>query len=183
LTPADRLLKIMVAGSGAPAYSRTERRTTMEDLVTIATHYSIAEAEPERVALEAAGIRTFAADENVGTMLALNVFGGIKLQVAAEDAARAEEVLAELRAEAHPAESDAGQEDDGVSFPCPECNAEICTPPSGEGTRKPVRNAALTSTCRKGCNRWCIVQASVALVCGQEIIASYVRLGENRPQR
>ena len=60
-----------------------------EDFVTVATLYSLAEAEPERLALEAAGIPTLATDESVGSLLVPNLVGGIKLQVPAADAARA----------------------------------------------------------------------------------------------
>jgi len=101
----------------------------MAKLVTIATHYSLAEAEPQRLALEAAGIPTLETDDSpLPTMMC-----GIKLQVAAEDAARAEEVLAEFRVEAHPPESPSDQEDEGVSFPCPECKAEIWFPSERRG--------------------------------------------------
>ena len=61
----------------------------MEDFVTVATYLSLAEAEPPRLALEAAGIPTLATDENMGSLLGTNMVGGIKLQVASEDAARA----------------------------------------------------------------------------------------------
>jgi predicted RNA-binding Zn-ribbon protein involved in translation (DUF1610 family) len=105
----------------------------MADPVTIATHLSLADAEPERLALEAAGIRTFAVDENMASLMVPVLFGGIKLQVAPEDAAEAEEVLAELRAEAHPADADTDQDDEGVSFPCPECEAEIWFPSERRG--------------------------------------------------
>jgi hypothetical protein len=94
----------------------------MDDLVTVATHYSLADAEPARLALEAAGIRAFPTDENLGALLTTTTFGGIKLQVSAADAARAKEVLAEVRADAHPG---AGDADGGLSFNCPSCQAEI----------------------------------------------------------
>jgi hypothetical protein len=104
----------------------------MDELVTIATHYSLAEAEPERLALEAAGIPTVASDESVGTLLTATMVGGIKLQVAPADAARAEEILDELRAESNPPEAENG-EDEGVSFACPECKAEIWFPSDRRG--------------------------------------------------
>ncbi len=105
----------------------------MDDFVTIATLYSVTEAEPIRLALEAAGIQTFATDENLGTLVALNVFGGIKLQVRPADAARAQEVLAELRAESRPPESPSDQEDEGAGFSCPDCKAEIWFPSERRG--------------------------------------------------
>jgi hypothetical protein len=101
----------------------------MEDFVTVATHYSMADAEPERLALEAAGIRVFPTDENLSSLLTATTFGGIKLQVSAADAARAEEVLAEARADAHP-DTNA---DPGVSFNCPSCKAEIWFPTDRRG--------------------------------------------------
>jgi hypothetical protein len=115
----------------------------MEDFITVATHLSMADAEPERLALEAAGISTIATDEDMGSLLGSSVVGGIKLQVAAADAARAEEVLQELRAEAQSAGSnsddaddaddaddsdDADDADDGIGFKCPACKAEIWFP-------------------------------------------------------
>ena len=77
--------------------SISERPFTMEDFVTVATYLSLAEAEPHRLALEAAGIPTLATDESMGDMLGSNMVGGIKLQVAAKDADRAKEVLADVR--------------------------------------------------------------------------------------
>ena len=105
----------------------------MEDFVTVGTHYSMAEAEPERLALEAAGISAIATDEGMSTLLVPNLVGGIKIQVAAADAARAEEVLAELRAEAHLPGADADAADDGVSFKCTSCQAEIWFPSDRRG--------------------------------------------------
>jgi predicted RNA-binding Zn-ribbon protein involved in translation (DUF1610 family) len=94
----------------------------MDDFVTVATHFSMAEAEPERLALEAAGISVFPSDDGLSSLLTPTTFGGIKLQVPAAEAARAEQVLAELRADAPLA---AANEDQGVSFHCPTCEAEI----------------------------------------------------------
>jgi hypothetical protein len=90
----------------------------------------MADAEPERLALEAAGIMVFPTDENLSSLLTATTFGGIKLQVPAADAARAEQVLAELRAEANPAAAD---EDSGVSFNCPTCKEEIWFPSDRRG--------------------------------------------------
>jgi len=101
----------------------------MDDFVTIATHYSMAEAEPERLALDAAGIPTRAIDSSPLPGMTY----GIKLEVAAEDAARAEAVLEALRNEAHPPEPDPIQDDDGVSFTCQECQAEIWFPSDRRG--------------------------------------------------
>jgi len=95
----------------------------MEDFVTVATYFSLAEAEPPRLALEAAGIPTLATDENIGEMLVPTAFGGIKLQVASKDADRAKEVLASFKTESQPETAD--DSGDGVSLECPECGAEI----------------------------------------------------------
>ena len=81
----------------------------MEDFVTVATYLSLAEAEPPRLALEAAGIPTLATDESMGSLLGPNLVGGIKLQVAAKDADRAKEVLAELETESQPADGRCGR--------------------------------------------------------------------------
>jgi hypothetical protein len=105
----------------------------MEDFVTVATHLTMADAEPERLALEAAGIRTIAADEDMGMLLSSNMVGGIKLQVAAADAARAEEVLQEVRAEARSSQGEAAELDDGLTFNCPACKAEIWFPAERRG--------------------------------------------------
>jgi predicted RNA-binding Zn-ribbon protein involved in translation (DUF1610 family) len=96
-----------------------------EDFVTIATYFTLAEAEAVRLALEAEGIHTLATDEAISGMISPTTFGGIKLQVASADAARAEEVLAELDDEAHPASAGTEADDEGVSLKCPECGAEI----------------------------------------------------------
>jgi hypothetical protein len=117
----------------APPTSSQERETTVEDFVTVATHYSMAEAEPERLALEAAGISAMATDESVGTLLVPNLVGGIKIQVPAAEAARAEAVLAELREAAQLPEDDGDVSDDGVSFKCPSCQAEIWFPSERRG--------------------------------------------------
>jgi predicted RNA-binding Zn-ribbon protein involved in translation (DUF1610 family) len=105
----------------------------MEDFTTVATYFSLAEAEPPRLALEAAGIPTLATDENIGEMLVPALFGGIKLQVASKDADRAKEVLASFKTESQPETGDAAQSDDGVSLQCPECGAEISFPSERRG--------------------------------------------------
>jgi len=105
----------------------------LEDFVTVATYYSMAEAEPARLALDAAGIPAFATDEDVGSLLVPTLVGGIKLQVAAVDAARAKDVLADLPAESQSPASGAEAADDGVSFNCPTCKAEIWFPSDRRG--------------------------------------------------
>ena len=108
----------------------------MEDFVTIATHYTFAELEAERLALESAGIHALATDENMGILLGTNMVGCIKLQVASADAARANDVLNTLRAESQPETGDsahADESDDGVSLKCPKCGAEIWFPSERRG--------------------------------------------------
>ncbi len=102
----------------------------MEDFVTIATYFSLAEVEPARLALEAAGIPTLATDENIGEMLVPTVFGGIKLQVAAKDAEQAKDLLSTLRAES---ESQTADSDGEVTLVCPQCGAEISFPSERRG--------------------------------------------------
>ena len=105
----------------------------MEDFVTVGTYLSLAEAEPLRLALEAAGIAAMATDENIGEMLTPLLFGGIKLQVAAKDAQQAKEVLAELEADSPTATAEGGDTDDGVSLKCPQCGADIWFPSDRRG--------------------------------------------------
>jgi hypothetical protein len=104
----------------------------MDDFVTVATLFSIAEAEPLRLALDAAGIPTLATDETIGEVLVPNVVGGIKLQVAAADAERARVVLAELQSGSERATDD-DESDDGVSLNCPKCGADIWFPSERRG--------------------------------------------------
>jgi hypothetical protein len=97
----------------------------MNDFVTVATLFSITEAEPQRLALEAAGIHALATDENIGEMLVPAMIGGIKLQVPAADAERATDVLAQFKADSEPESLDDDEPDDGVSLKCQDCGAEI----------------------------------------------------------
>jgi len=105
----------------------------MEDFVTVATHFSLAEAEAERLALDSAGIPTIATDENMSSLLVPNTVGGIKLQVAAADADRAKELLQSLRADNQSATDDSDEDDDGVDFTCPTCKADIWFPTDRRG--------------------------------------------------
>jgi rubrerythrin len=106
----------------------------MEDFTTVATYYSLAEAEPPRLALEAAGIPTLATDENIGEMLVPTAFGGIKLQVASKDADRAKEVLASFKTDSQPETVDGdvsksdSESDEEVYLTCSECGAEVGFP-------------------------------------------------------
>ncbi|MGO8671895.1 MAG: hypothetical protein ACLQVD_11090 [Capsulimonadaceae bacterium] len=105
----------------------------MEDFVTVATYFSLAEAEPPRLALEAAGIPTLATDENIGEMLVPTAFGGIKLQVASKDADRAKEVLASFKTDSQPETAEPANSDDAVPMECPECRADITFPSERRG--------------------------------------------------
>jgi hypothetical protein len=69
------------------------------ELVTVAMFGSVGEAEVARMTVEAAGVKCYLADAETVNMLwfASNAVGGVKLQVAAEDAARAEQLLAQHR--------------------------------------------------------------------------------------
>lgn len=104
----------------------------MEDFVTVATYLSLADAEPARLALDAAGIPAMATDESMSSLLGTAMVGGIKLQVASADVARARELLATLRAESKP-ETDDADDADGVSLKCPACGAAIWYPAESRG--------------------------------------------------
>jgi hypothetical protein len=69
---------------------------TEEPLVTVATFGVVGEAEAARLMLEAEGIECFLADAETVNMLwfASNAIGGVKLQVPASEATRAEQLLA-----------------------------------------------------------------------------------------
>ena len=106
----------------------------MDDFVTIATYLSLADVEPSRLALESAGIPAIATDESMGSLFGTTLVGGIKLQVAAADAARANAVLAALQGESQAEAADAGDADDGIALRCPACGAEIWYPSDRRGT-------------------------------------------------
>ena len=129
-----------------------ERITTVEDFVTVATYFSMSEAEPARLALDAAGIPAFATDEDVGSLLVPTMVGGIKLQVPAADAARAEQVLAELQTESQPPPAPAPMTKESRSI------AQAATPRSGSlptaaGTWRNVPSAGILLTCRIALNK------------------------------
>jgi hypothetical protein len=65
------------------------------DLVTVATFSDVSQAELARERLELEGVRAFVLDEQAGGVMPFltNSMGGIRVQVAPEDAARAREVL------------------------------------------------------------------------------------------
>lgn len=71
-------------------------------MVTLAVFPSVQAADLVRVRLEAAGVKVFSPDENVGAFLAYEgpMVAGIRLQVAEADAVRARELLADAGASA-----------------------------------------------------------------------------------
>ncbi len=88
----------------------------MKHVFTVATYLSLAEADPPRLALEAAGIPTFSTDEG----------GDIKLQVPEKYTDAAREVLAEFETEAEMAAT--CESGDHVHMTCPHCDAEVSFP-------------------------------------------------------
>lgn len=66
-------------------------------LVTVATFATAHEAAMARGMLEAEGVEVFLADEAMSRIYLSVVTGGIKLQVRAEDAETARELLSEAR--------------------------------------------------------------------------------------
>ena len=121
----------------------------MEDFVTVGTYLSTAEAEPPRLALEAAGIPAMATDENIGELLVPVLFGGIKLQVPAKDAEQAREILAEFKREIAAEAAEAGSDDEGVSLKCPSAAPISGFRRNAAVTSRSVPSAGPTSTCRR----------------------------------
>jgi hypothetical protein len=67
----------------------------MDELVTVATFSQVAEAELAKERLESEGITAFVPDALAGGVMPyLAQSGGVRVQVKAEDAERAKEVLA-----------------------------------------------------------------------------------------
>lgn len=90
------------------------------EATTIYTTYDVTEAGAIQSELEANGIRTFLADENiVGAHAFLaNAVGGVKVQVAAGDEARAREILLERQQPRTPSTNPRIDTGWGV---CPQC--------------------------------------------------------------
>jgi hypothetical protein len=105
----------------------------VEELVTIAAYDLPSLAEVDRVFLEQEGISAFLADDNLVTMnwLLANAVGGAKLLVAASEAGRAAELLAQCRAQQSQAQLDRPQTD--VTFPCEECAGNMTFPAEYRG--------------------------------------------------
>ncbi|MEO2061155.1 MAG: DUF2007 domain-containing protein [Mesonia sp.] len=88
-----------------------------ENLVKIATYQFSSEAQIFKGRLEAEEIKVYMADQyTIDTdPLVSNAIGGVKLLVAAEDEARAKEVLEEL--------SEYSLDDQGHQLHCPNCDS------------------------------------------------------------
>lgn len=121
------------------------------ELVTVATYNTSYEASMAKNCLQAAGVRAILADDiTVGMAWHLgNALGGVKLQVQAEDAERAEQILAEVRPETG-VETDVaegGEVDEHEAEGRPEfMPEEPSRPPSNwreENARRAVRCALL----------------------------------------
>jgi len=86
-----------------------------EPLVTVARYFSPAEAHAGRLAIEAAGLQAWVADESLGTVYGVGV--GARLQVRAEDEATARALLdGEVAA-------GAARPTDLPEPPCPRCGS------------------------------------------------------------
>jgi len=105
----------------------------MENLVTIATFDFPAEAETQKIRLEHSGIRAFLSDNNLVGMnwFLSNAVGGVKLQVAAEDADRANRILERSQAARTPPADEAPEEN--IAFACQECGKTITFPGERRG--------------------------------------------------
>jgi hypothetical protein len=82
------------------------------DLVTVRTFGNLAEAELAKGLLDSEGIESFLFDENMGRLYWINVTGGIKLRVDAENAEDANRALDENASEfAAPEDAASGDPD------------------------------------------------------------------------
>ena len=114
-----------------------------DPLATVATYWQLEAFAAARSALAAAGIETFADDENVVSINWLNAFAvhGIKLRVPVEDAERAKEVLAGA--------SEVGEPEPWIepatsAIGCPECGREDSVERSQQRLHVFVLGAAAT---------------------------------------
>ena len=105
----------------------------MEDFATVGTYFSMAEAEPPRLALEAAGIPAMTTDEGIGEMLVPVAFGGIKLQVPTKYAEQAKEILDEYAADSKADAADEDESDEGIAMKCQKCGTDIWFPSDRRG--------------------------------------------------
>lgn len=91
------------------------------ELVTVGQYRDMPEAVVARAALEQAGIKCFLRDENTVRMdwVLSNAIGGLRLQVAAEDEAAANEVLFEPA----PGQFEVDSGEDFIQPVCPKCGS------------------------------------------------------------
>jgi hypothetical protein len=97
-----------------------------QDLVTVARYRDLSEAIVARAALEEAQIFCFLKDENMIRMAwgYSNFLGGLRLQVPAQDAARAQEILNAPRPESIDFAQRQESEESGFAQPtCPKCHS------------------------------------------------------------
>ncbi len=97
----------------------------MHSLVTIEEFDKSHVAQVAVLSLEQAGIQCFLQNETIVAMdwFMANAVGGIKLQVAAQDADRAQSILAEIRD--HKFEREESLKDTWVTFRCSHCKKPI----------------------------------------------------------
>jgi DNA-directed RNA polymerase subunit RPC12/RpoP len=104
--------------------AKSHRARHSNDLVTVARFSETWKAHFARASLEAEGIRAYLADEQMTSLnwLYRYVIGGVKVQVAGEDAEKARQILAREAGEGRGAE----QEESGASTEttrCPQCGS------------------------------------------------------------
>lgn len=105
----------------------------MNSLVTIESYDFMYQVQVAQLALEAEGIRSSLENETIVTMdwFLSNAVGGIKLQVAAEDAVAATRILNEIRANAK--EREASLRLLKIIFRCPGCKRVVSMPAVSKG--------------------------------------------------
>lgn len=114
------------------------------DLVTVARYRDMPEAVVARTVLEDEGIECLLRDENTvrTDWLLSNAIGGMRLQVAAKDEARARELLTEPTPEQFP--TDSGE--DFVQPVCPKCGSLDVI--ANDPDRKVMAASMLSRACR-----------------------------------
>ena len=106
----------------------------MEDFVTIATYLSLAEAEPHRLALEAAGIPTLATDESVGSMLVPTAWSAASnCKLPPRMPRRPKKCWLRSRPRPRKKRPKSTNRATTSALACPECGAEVCFPSDRRG--------------------------------------------------
>ncbi len=97
----------------------------MNNLVTLASFDFPVRAEAQKLFLESHGITVYLTDANTVGMdwLLSNAVGGMKLQVAAEDAQRATQLLEDFHMPQTPGRE--GPSNEEITFPCDKCGKNI----------------------------------------------------------